>query len=410
MVHPSPYQLPLGIISPSLRQIVALLGQDQVRLVGGAVRNALLGVPVDDIDLATVLHPEDVSARLVRAGIKVIPTGLAHGTVTAVIGSQSYEITTLRVDRTTDGRHANVEFSADWLEDARRRDFTMNALYADIDGVIYDPLGEGLRDLDARRVRFVGDPDTRIREDYLRILRFFRFTLFYGGGRCDRAGLAACSRQARGIKSLSLERVTMEMRKIVLHEQSPKILEVMFKSGVFLARWGRAFDAHVQKRIVSSDGIISSDYRFVFRLMASFGFRKSGQDILSKIMILNKKERQFYERFIFLKIDTNRIVRKKIATILMEGGRDQAGATLAALFASGRIDRTCFQSLQQDFLDRDLPQFPLRSGEIKERGYDGAALGEEINRLKRLWAGSEFTLTREGLLRKIRPVGLAKPT
>lgn len=393
---------PQGLITPALRQIVSLLGADQVRLVGGVVRNALLGVPVGDVDLATALRPEEVSDRLIRAGIKVVPTGLAHGTVTAVIGAESYEITTLRVDRATDGRHADVEFSTDWLEDAKRRDFTMNALYADLDGQLYDPLGEGLLDIEAKRVRFVGDPDTRICEDYLRILRFFRFTLFYGGGRCDRRGLMACQRHVRGIKKLSLERVTMECKKIILHNQSPKILEVMFNSGVFSAAWGRNFDVSTQKRSVSSDDILSEEFQFAFRLLASCGFRKSGQKYFEKCLILNRKERVFIEKFALIRNNTIRSVRQKIAFILVDHGKDMAAAALIALYASRRLDASDYNSIKRDFLDRVLPDFPLRSVDIKAKGYEGADLGDEIFRLKRLWATSEFTLTRDALLKSIR--------
>lgn len=403
MTVPSSIEWPQELITPALRRVVALLGVDQVRLVGGAVRNALLGAVVDDMDLATTLRPEDVSARLVRAGIKVVPTGLAHGTVTAVVGGESYEITTLRVDRRTDGRHAEVEFSTDWLADANRRDFTMNALYADLDGRVYDPLGCGLRDLAARQVRFVGDPDTRITEDYLRILRFFRFTLFYGNGRCDDAGFKACARHARGLRNLSLERVTMEMRKILLHPQSYKILEVMFLSGVLPRGWARFYDLSLQKRAVSSDVVLAPDLRFALRLISSFGFRRSACSFFSKILILNKKERSFLERIPLIKSDTNRIVRKKIAVLLAEQGRDVAAGALISLYARQKLDGPLFAVMCQEILDRDLPNFPVRALDIMGAGHHGEAIGQELARLKRLWAGSEFALTRAALLKKIRP-------
>ena len=166
---------------------------EEVRVNGGAVRNSLLGEAVSDVDLSTTLLPKKVMERLKKAGIKAIGTGLEHGTVTAVIEAQAYEITTLRKDIKTDGRHAVVEFGRDWLEDAKRRDLTMNALYCDKNGKIFDPL-DGYEDLMARNVRFIGEASARIEEDYLRILRFFRFFAQYGKGRPDSEGLKACAR------------------------------------------------------------------------------------------------------------------------------------------------------------------------------------------------------------------------
>ena len=185
---------------PPLRAVFdALDGEGRAtRIVGGAVRDALLGRDVTDADLATVLLPADVIARAEAAGLKTVPTGIEHGTVTVVSGGRPFEVTTLRRDIETDGRHAVVRYSTDWKEDASRRDFTMNALYCDMSGEVFDPLG-GLADLRASRVRFIGRAEDRIREDYLRILRFFRFFAWYGEGRPDPDGLRACARLKSGL-------------------------------------------------------------------------------------------------------------------------------------------------------------------------------------------------------------------
>ncbi len=196
----------------TLGLLAALKGE--ARFVGGCVRNALLGVTVDDIDLATPLVPEEVMARLREAGISVIATGIAHGTVTAVIGAQHYEITTLRRDESTDGRHAEVSFSTDWNQDAARRDFTMNALYADAAGTIYD-YHDGLADLKAGRIRFIGEPRARLREDYLRILRLFRFYAHYGRSEPERSALEAVMAEREGLQRLSGERIAKEMLKLL---------------------------------------------------------------------------------------------------------------------------------------------------------------------------------------------------
>ena len=201
--------------APATRAVVAALGAGNVRVVGGAVRDALLGLAVQDVDLATVLPPDEIVTRLHAAGLKAIPTGIAHGTVTAVTKGQGLEVTTLRRDIATDGRHATVAFTDDWQADAARRDFTINALYADPDSREISDYFGGLDDLAARRVRFIGDPATRIAEDHLRILRFFRFHARFGLGGPDPAGLAACAARANDLMALSRERIHDELAKLL---------------------------------------------------------------------------------------------------------------------------------------------------------------------------------------------------
>jgi poly(A) polymerase len=186
-------------------------GEGETRYVGGAVRDDLLGLPVNDVDLATRLRPNEVVERLQAAGIKAVPTGIAHGTVTAVSDGHPYEVTTLRRDVETFGRHATVAFTGDWKEDAARRDFTINALMADpVSGEIFDYFG-GLADLEQRLVRFIGDPFERIAEDHLRILRFFRFQARFGRGEPDSAALEACTARANDLMALSRERIDDEL-------------------------------------------------------------------------------------------------------------------------------------------------------------------------------------------------------
>ncbi|CAN5169653.1 CCA tRNA nucleotidyltransferase [soil metagenome] len=221
---------------PATRRVLAALeaegGVGCVRFVGGCVRNALIGQAVDDIDMATRLTPEAVMAALKSAGIKVVPTGLAHGTVTAVADRIPHEITTLRRDIETDGRRAVVAFTEDWAEDAARRDFRLNALYADGDGVVFDPTGHGLADARSGRIVFVGDAETRIREDYLRILRFFRFFAWYGRDEPDAAGLAACAALGGGMTQLSAERVSRELLKLLAAPDPGPALTAMAAAGV----------------------------------------------------------------------------------------------------------------------------------------------------------------------------------
>jgi len=219
----------------ALPRLLAILDRDgeEARVVGGAVRNALLGEPVHEHDVATTAVPEEVTRRVTAAGFKAVPTGIAHGTVTVVIGKEPFEVTTLRQDVETYGRHAKVAFGRDWAGDAHRRDFTINALSVAADGTIHDYTG-GLADLAARRVRFIGDAKTRIAEDYLRILRFFRFHAAYGHGEPDRAGLHACIEARAGLDQLSRERVRMEMMKLVLAGRATPTLAVMSEVGLLL--------------------------------------------------------------------------------------------------------------------------------------------------------------------------------
>ncbi|RZJ86459.1 MAG: CCA tRNA nucleotidyltransferase [Brevundimonas sp.] len=207
-------------------------GPDCARFVGGCVRNALMGREIDDVDIATTLKPEETERAIRAAGLKAVPTGIAHGTVTAVAERQPFEITTLRQDVSTDGRNATVAFTDDWAEDAARRDFRLNALYADGEGRVFDPTGQGVADAAAGRIVFVGDPHTRIREDYLRILRFFRFFAWYGQGKPDAAGLEACRALASGMTRLSAERVSKELMKLLAAPDPRIAMAAMAETGV----------------------------------------------------------------------------------------------------------------------------------------------------------------------------------
>lgn len=229
----APSGLQTVLADPALQTIFRLLndGADSVRLVGGVVRNALMHRPVSDIDMATTHRPETVMDKALQAGLKVVPTGLSHGTVTVVIDKRSFEITTLREDIDTHGRHATVRFGRDFGHDAHRRDFTINALYADAEGRIYDYVG-GLDDITRKQVRFIGDASVRITEDFLRILRFFRFSSDYAEGPIDPEGLAACIAYRQELNQLSRERVGSELIKILSSARAAQTLEVMQKGGI----------------------------------------------------------------------------------------------------------------------------------------------------------------------------------
>lgn len=221
--------------SSGLKRVIAALtdGDTRPRLVGGAVRDSLLGLPVTDIDLATPIHPHDVILRLEQSCIKAIPTGIDHGTITAVADGKTYEITTLRRDVSTDGRRATVAFSGDWREDAARRDFTFNALYADpVSREIFDYFG-GIADLANGHLRFIGDAKQRIAEDHLRILRYFRFLARFGGNDADSAALTACTHAANNLMALSRERIASELMKIVSAARPLFAVSLMIEGKIF---------------------------------------------------------------------------------------------------------------------------------------------------------------------------------
>jgi len=207
-------------------------GQDCARFVGGCVRNALIGQPIADVDIATTLTPEQVIKALKAGGVRAVPTGLEHGTVTAISDHRPFEVTTLRRDVETDGRRAVVAFTTDWREDAERRDFTLNSLYASRDGTIFDPTGHGVADARAGRIVFVGDPELRLREDYLRALRFFRFLAWYGRGEPDAAAVAAITALKDKVASLAAERISAELLKLLAAQDPRPAMRLMQRTGV----------------------------------------------------------------------------------------------------------------------------------------------------------------------------------
>ncbi len=276
----------------------------EARFVGGSVRNALLMEPVSDIDIATIHAPAEATKLLEAAGVKVVPTGFDHGTVTAVLDGKHFEITTLRVDVATDGRRADVAFTGDWVEDAKRRDFTMNALYADLDGTVHDPLG-GRDDLNSRLVRFIGDPHDRIREDYLRVLRFFRFHAYYGTGDPDAAGLAACAAEKQGLVQLSAERVQAELLKLLSADGAGAALRQMAATSILPIVLPEAMRLDRLEAVVDIEAnqLFTSDP--VLRLSSAVELDGSGVDALAARLKLSKKDR---DRVKAMQTDETKIV------------------------------------------------------------------------------------------------------
>ncbi len=278
-------------LKPETQAVFACLNREgfEARVVGGAVRNALLGLPVTEVDFATTARPEDTVRLAAQAGIKTVPTGIDHGTVTLIVSGTPFEVTTLRRDVETFGRHATVAFGEDWAEDARRRDFTMNALYAGSLGEVYDPLG-GIGDLRARRVRFVGDPQTRIREDYLRILRFFRFSAEYASGEFDREGVAAAIKERLGLQHLSRERIRAELLRILVARRAASAIEVMDESGILLLILGGVARRKRFERLCAIEAALSLPPSPLLRLAALGLFVTEDAARLSEKLRLSSQE------------------------------------------------------------------------------------------------------------------------
>lgn len=279
---------PPWLASPPLRRVFAALSAEgsEARVVGGAVRNALLDRPAADIDLATPVLPDDVMRLARAAGLGVHPTGIGHGTVTVVANGQPFEVTTLRRDVATDGRHATVAFTQDWAEDAHRRDFTINALYATADGRVIDLTG-GVADLAARRVRFIGSADDRIREDYLRILRFYRFSAEYAEGPLDAIGVAATERLKDGLGRLSSERIWSELRKLLRAPRAGEVAAIMEQHGILAAVLGGETDARTLARLIEIESATGSDPDVMARLAALIPQHRTPSELITRLRLSN---------------------------------------------------------------------------------------------------------------------------
>ncbi|TCM82036.1 poly(A) polymerase [Rhodovulum steppense] len=356
----------------------------QALFVGGCVRNALLGVPVSDIDIATDARPDRVIALAEAAGLKPVPTGLDHGTITVVAGHLPHEVTTFRRDVETFGRRAVVAFADTAAEDAHRRDFTMNALYATPEGEVIDPLG-GLPDLIARRVRFIDDANARIREDYLRILRFFRFHAFYGDadGGLDADGLAACAAHVEGLSRLSRERVGAEIAKLLSARDPCQSVAAMAQAGV-LAQVLPGSDPAVLPVLVHHEAALGLPPDPIRRLVALGGADHA-------------------ERLRLSKADARRLARLREAMT----GTDTPGALAYRLGAAEARDAMLLRAAATgtpppaDLSDRIAEGaaaiFPVTARDLMP-AFTGPALGAQLDALETRWIESGFSLTRAELL------------
>ncbi|MDO7842928.1 CCA tRNA nucleotidyltransferase [Sphingomonas immobilis] len=347
-----------------------------VRLVGGAVRDTVLGIPVADIDLATDLAPEDVLKRLRAAGIKAVPTGLAHGTITAVLPEGPIEVTTLRRDVATDGRHATVAFTGDWREDAARRDFTINALYADpLTGEMFDYFG-GRDDLAARRVRFIGDPLQRIAEDYLRILRFFRFHARFGAV-VDAEGLAACAARANDLMALSRERIAAELLKLVVAPGAVPTLALMIDQGIFLPVLPEIADAARIATLAEREAEASIAPAPIRRLAALLPPDPAIADDVGARLKLSKND------------------RRRLVSAATPASAEPSQTLAYALGTDLAIDRLLLSDRPvadaEAIVGWQAPRLPLGGGALVERGVKkGPEVAKLLREIESAWVAEGF--------------------
>lgn len=396
---------PAWMIAATTRTVMAALEAAKpgsARFVGGCVRNQLMGHPVDDIDIATQLPPDKVMEALVAAGLRAIPTGLDHGTVTAVSRGRPFEITTLRQDVETDGRRAVVAFTEDWAEDAARRDFRLNALYAEPDGTLHDPTGGGLDDARQGRVIFIGDADRRLREDYLRILRFFRFNAWYGAG-LDPDGLAACRRHAEGLSRIAAERIWKEMQRLLAAPDPLATLDAMVAAGVWAAILptpglrADAGEARARLRaLLANEAHLGLPADPMRRLMTLVPRDPGALTEAAASLRLSNAERDRLLAWADPRLDT-----------LVAGDGPSARAAIYRLGAEAVLDRAVLEpettpeaastvhALAQTW---QPPVFPLGGEAAKAVGLSGPDIGAALGDVEAQWVAGDF-LADEAALR-----------
>ena len=354
------------------------------RYVGGAVRDTLLGLPVSDIDIATALLPNEVMKRLQDAGIKAIPTGIEHGTVTAAVDGKNYEITTLRRDVATDGRRATVAFATDWQEDAARRDFTINALYADPkNGEVFDYF-DGISDLEARRLRFIGDANQRIAEDYLRILRYFRFLARYGGGQIDADAIQACANGAHGLTALSRERIAQELTRILGLKDPVASVTLMIANGIFTPFLPElsASAANDLLRLVKREAQCAQPVSLATRFLALLTRDIVAVDKVAARLKLSNKIREGFAQRLRADAPTPANIRAIAYRADIDTARDAA-----MLYASDTELPECLARLEQ----WNVPTLSIKGGELIAMGLPaGPLVAKTLQAIEAAWIQEGF--------------------
>jgi poly(A) polymerase len=372
---------------------------EEARVVGGAVRNALLQIPIGDIDIGTTALPEEVMRRAKAAGIKSVPTGIDHGTVTLVLDAHPFEITTLRQDTETFGRKAKVAFGRDWIADAERRDFAINGMSVDAAGVVHDHVG-GLEDIAAKRVRFIGDPDRRIAEDYLRILRFFRIHAAFGAGEPDRAGYRACIRARAGLAQLSAERVRMEMLKLMVAEGAVAAITAMADAGLLLPIFGGVSYIGPLAIMISAERSLGLKPDPVRRLGAlAVAVTEDARRVSIRLKLSNAEAKaldSMGHRWWRLAGMNEATARRRLYRLGEDRYRDRL---MLAWARSGDPANSAHWRELAALPERwRAPKFPLKAADFIDRGIaEGPALGQILALAEDAWLAADFPLEETAL-------------
>ena len=388
--------------APATRAVMEALlaGGGEARFVGGAVRNALLREPVGDVDIATQLLPDEVIARLKAAGLGAVPTGIAHGTITAIADGTPFEITTLRRDVSTDGRRATIAFTDKWEEDAARRDFTMNAIYAKPDGSLFDPTG-GIEDIAARRVRFVGEARARIREDYLRALRLFRFHAWYGAGAIDDEALDAAIAEKAGLKTLSGERVQKEIFRTLEAPDPIPVLEIMQSAGILAEILPPGLEIARTKTVFAILKTRGRKARASVALMLMMPGEEAARKVAADLRLSNADRERLSHIAYASGIDGPRS-RDETRRLIYRIGRERLEDEV--LLSAAKAPNDAGWGATLDEIETWIePQFPLDGKDAKEAGIkEGPAIGRTLAALEEWWVEENFLPDRKALLVKLQ--------
>lgn len=383
-----------------VKAVFSALGCDNVYIVGGAVRDAIINRAVNDIDFATILLPDEIIKQLKKANIKYVPTGIEHGTISAIIDKKPYEITTFRKDIETFGRHANVEFTSDIKADAKRRDFTINALYCNQNGEIFDPIGKGIDDIKAKKIAFVGNPIDRIEEDYLRILRLFRFFAQLDGFSIDDGAIEACNKLGFNIPKLSRERINFEIMKILGADNAPNALELMDKNQILSFAIGDNYDLKPIDILWANQKQIGIAPNHIRSLIAILVREKAYIiDFCKNLRISNKEKAILLDMVKMANFLDGKFEIKNLKIAAFKFGKN-----LVLDFILSNI-ANC-KEIYRQLSEFEVPNFPIDGKILGDMGVkSGPKMGKILQSLETIWLENDFMIDDKIIKQEIEKLG-----
>ena len=386
--------LPEWAKQKDVKNLMNIIDVNKSRFVGGCVRNLLIKKEVKDIDIATIYTPDNILQLLKKANIKAIPTGIEHGTITAIINDIKYEITTLRKDIDTNGRHAIVSFTTNWSEDALRRDFTINTLLMDMGGNIYDPTGKGLVDLQSGKVIFVGNPETRIQEDYLRILRYFRFHAAYGKGAMDKEALKACIKFSDRLSLLSKERITDELLKILSLNRCVGTLKIIKENNILPNIFKRLTQYEALEKMSEVQKNMD-DCRTWLKILIFADCNKSYLSEITENLCLSKKINAHLYGILDVMSDLDFDSRKSIKMQIYKKNIIVLDALILS-YSYGHIDKQKFLNLYEFAKKWKAPTLPVNGKDMLALGFpEGKEIGKALQKIENWWIENDFKPNKE---------------